>query len=145
MNRRTSSVRCRTSTSARAWVRQRTDKRDGYDDAHAFVSQCVEILRRMKPRASHFPLGSEYDNFLFAPIGDDRNGMPLSVVSLLGRMDLDPWEEAARLAGLSADAAVQKLALLLRALPDQSMLQADPDGAAIRLIALLPRRNDARA
>ena len=99
----------------------------------------------MKPRASHFPLGSEYDNFLFAPIGDDRNGMPLSVVSLLGRMDLDPWEEAARLAGLPADAAVQKLALLLRALPDQSMLQADPDGAATRLIALLPRRNDVRA
>jgi hypothetical protein len=99
----------------------------------------------MKPRASNSSLGSEYDNFLFAPIGDDRNGMTVSVVSLLGRMDLDPWEEAARLAGLSSDAAAQKLALLLRALPDQSMLQADPDGAATRLIALLPRRNDTRA
>ncbi len=97
----------------------------------------------MKRRASNSALGSEYDNFLFAPIGDDRNGMPLSVVSLLGRMDLDPWVEAASLASLSPEAAAQKLALHLRALPDQSMLHRDPDGAATRLIALLPRRNDA--
>jgi hypothetical protein len=99
----------------------------------------------MKSRTPHSPLGTEYDNFLFALIGDDRNGMPLSVVSLLGRMDLDPWEEAARLAGLAADAAVQKLALLLRALPAQSMPQLDPDGAAARLIALLPHRHDGTA
>jgi hypothetical protein len=69
--------------------------------------------------------------------------MPLSVVSLLGRMNLDPWEEAAILAGLSPEAAAQKLTLHLRALSDQSMLHMDPDGVATRLIALLPRRNDA--
>jgi hypothetical protein len=97
----------------------------------------------MKRPASYSPLGSEYDNFLFAPIGDDRNGMPLSVVSLLGRMDLDPWEEAASLASSSPEAAAQRLAVLLRALPDQSMLHPDPEGAATRLIALLPRRNHA--
>jgi hypothetical protein len=96
----------------------------------------------MKRRVSHSPLGSEYDKFLFAPIGDDRNGMTVSVVSLLGRMDLDPWEEAATLAGLSAESATQKLAVLLRALPDQSPLKPDPDVAAARLIALLPRRGD---
>jgi hypothetical protein len=96
----------------------------------------------MKRRVSHSPLGSEYDKFLFAPIGDDRNGMTVSVVSLLGRMDLDPWEEAATLAGLSAESAAQKLAVLLRALPDQSPLKPDPDVAAARLIALLPRRGD---
>jgi hypothetical protein len=94
---------------------------------------------QMTRSCSYSPLGSEYDDFLFAPIGVDRNGMLLSVVSLLGRMDLDPWEEAARLAGLSAQSAAQKLALFLRALPNP-MPQLDPDGAAARLIALLPRR-----
>ena len=93
----------------------------------------------MKRRVSKPPLGSEYDKFLFAPIGDDRNGMTVSVVSLLGRMDLDPWEEAATLAALPAESAAQKLAVLLRALPDQSPLKRDADGTAARLIALLPK------
>ena len=96
----------------------------------------------MKRRAVNSALGSEYDRFLFASIGDDRDAMPLSVVSLLGRMDLDPWEEAARLAGLSAECAAQKLAVLLRALPDQSPLRPDADSVAARLIALLPHRGD---
>lgn len=96
----------------------------------------------MKRRTSNPPLGSEYDNFLFEPIGEDRNGMPLSVVSLLARMDLDPWKEAASLSSLSPDAAAQKLALHLGTLADQSMLHRDPVGAAIRLIALLPGRTE---
>jgi hypothetical protein len=98
----------------------------------------------MKTQSSS-ALGYEYDNFLYAQIGDDRNGLPLSVVSLLGRMNLDPWEEAASLADKSAQSAAIELASLLRALPDQSLLHPDPDGAATRLIALLPRRNEASA
>jgi hypothetical protein len=39
-------------------------------------------------------LGSEFDDFLFAPIGEDRNGMLLSVLSALARLDIDPWQEA---------------------------------------------------
>lgn len=54
--------------------------------------------REMKPPASFATLGSEFDAFLFAAIGEDRNGMPLSVVSFLARMDLDPWYEASSLA-----------------------------------------------
>jgi hypothetical protein len=38
--------------------------------------------------------GSEYDDFLFASMGEDRNGLPLSVLSALARLDVDPWEEA---------------------------------------------------
>lgn len=45
----------------------------------------------MGPSPSNFLLGSEFDAFLFASVGDDRNGLPFSIVSLLGRMDLDPW------------------------------------------------------
>jgi hypothetical protein len=92
-------------------------------------------MKRFRPTSA---LGSEYDNFLFAPVGVESDGMLLSVVSLLGRRNLDPWEEAATLAGLSVNSAVQKLAMFLRALP-KPVPQLDPDGAAARLIALLPR------
>ena len=49
-------------------------------------------------------LASEFDNFLLAPIGDDNNGMQLSVLSALARLNVDPWEQAATLALLPADA-----------------------------------------
>ena len=39
-------------------------------------------------------LGREFDDFLFASIGDDRNGPSLSVFSALARLDVDPWKEA---------------------------------------------------
>ena len=39
-------------------------------------------------------LGCEFDRFLYASVGDDNNGMPLTVLSALARMDVDPWEEA---------------------------------------------------
>jgi hypothetical protein len=54
----------------------------------------------MAPSASVSHLGSEFDNFLFASIGESRNGMLLSVLSALARLDLDPWQEAAELARL---------------------------------------------
>jgi hypothetical protein len=94
----------------------------------------------MTPTASIAPLGFEFDNFLFALVGDDRNGMPLSVVSVLARMELDPWVEAASLADLPAETAARKLAAWLDALPDPSLKPASSDTRAARLIALLPQR-----
>lgn len=99
----------------------------------------------MNPPASTSRLKTEFDDFLFAPLGEDRNGLPLSIASLLGRMDLDPWHEADTLAGLPAEAAVHRLASLLAALPAASLKEADPDTMASRLIALLPRRTDSNA
>lgn len=86
-------------------------------------------------------LGSEFDDFLFAPIGDDRNDMPLSVLSALVRSDIDPWQEAAELAQLPVETAIQRLALLIAALPDWPSMHPDPGTIAARLIALLPRRS----
>ena len=94
----------------------------------------------MTPTASIPPLGSEFDDFLFAAVGEDRNGMPLSVVSVLARMDLDPWVEAAKLADQPATTAARKLAGWLDALADPAVNPASPDTRAVRLIALLPRR-----
>jgi hypothetical protein len=87
-------------------------------------------------------LGSEFDDFLFAPIGEERNGMLLSVLSALARLDIDPWEEAAKLARLPGEAATQRLASLIAALPDWPSAHLDPGSIAARLIALLPRRVD---
>jgi hypothetical protein len=42
-------------------------------------------------------LHSDLNGFLFAPIGKEESGVPLSVLSALTRLDLDPWAEGARL------------------------------------------------
>ncbi|HEY1899469.1 MAG TPA: hypothetical protein VGG49_06740 [Steroidobacteraceae bacterium] len=85
-------------------------------------------------------VGSEFDKFLFTPIGEDRNGLPLTVVSLLARMNLDPWQEAGTLAALPAEAAASRLASSLDTLTDPSLRQANPETAVLRLLALLPRQ-----
>jgi hypothetical protein len=93
----------------------------------------------MPHRASLSPLGSEFDGFLFAPIGEDSNGMKVSVVSALARLDIDPWEEAARLARLPGKAPIERLAALIAALPDGQPAHPDPRVVATRLAALLPK------
>lgn len=82
-------------------------------------------------------LGREFDDFLFSPIGEERNGSTLSVVSALARSDVDPWHEAAKLARLPRAAATERLASMIGALPDATSF--DNGTIAARLIALLPR------
>jgi hypothetical protein len=83
--------------------------------------------------------GSEFNEFLFAPIGEDKNGMLVSVLSGLARSDVDPWQEAAKLAQLPGETATKELAALIGALPDRAASYPDPRTIATRLIALLPR------
>jgi hypothetical protein len=82
----------------------------------------------------------ELDDFLYAPIGMERNEMPLSVLSALARLGLDPWKEATELSELPSDSATQRLATLIMHLPGGQWTQADSRGIAHRLIELLPRR-----
>src|SRR5271155_373945 len=91
-------------------------------------------------RSSLSVLGSEFDDFLFAPIGDDRNDMPLSVLSALARLDIDPWLEAAELARLPRETATQRLASSIAALPEGPSAHLEHGTIAARLIALLPRQ-----
>jgi hypothetical protein len=86
------------------------------------------------------PLGSEFEAFLFAPIGEDKNGVLVSVLSALARSDVDPWEEAAQLAQLPEEIATRKLTSLIAALPAGRSARPDPGAIALRLIALLPCR-----
>jgi hypothetical protein len=93
----------------------------------------------MTHSASAPQLGSEFNDFLFALVGDDRNGMRLSVLSALARLDVDPWEEAANLTRLPAKTAPERLTSLIAALPDRLSARRDPATIAARLIGLLPR------
>ena len=97
-------------------------------------------MARVMRSTSASPLGSEFDDFLFASIGEDRNDMPLSVVSALARLDVDPWREAASLAQLPKAIATERLALLIAALADGLSARRDSGAIAARLIALLPHQ-----
>jgi len=83
---------------------------------------------------------SEFDAFLYASIGLENDGAFLSVLSALARTDVDPWEEAARLAHLPRAAASRFLANLISAQPGDSVARGDPTMQAERLSALLPSR-----
>jgi hypothetical protein len=81
----------------------------------------------------------EFDPFLFASIGDERNGMSLSVLSALARLDVDPWLEAASSARAPNDVAIERMTLLISRLPEKPVGLLDPRAIADGLIALLPR------
>jgi hypothetical protein len=91
----------------------------------------------MKPAMSTFLRDSTFDTFLFAEVGEEQNGMLLSMVSALARLDLDPWREAASLSRLSAQAAGERLTSLLSSLPS-SQLKVLAPATVIRLVGLLP-------
>ena len=86
------------------------------------------------------PLGSEFDAFLFAPIGEEKNGMLLSVLSALARLDVDPWREAAELARMPKTAANRRVTSLIAELEFASTAPVEPETVALRLIELLPPR-----
>jgi hypothetical protein len=92
----------------------------------------------MTRSASAFFQGHEFDSFLLAPIGEEKNGMLLSVLSALARRDIDPWQEAARLSRLPRAVATDSLCAVIAALPAGVAHPADPRSIAERLIALLP-------
>lgn len=94
----------------------------------------------MTHSASGSLLGTEFDDFLFAPIGVDRNGMVISVLSALARLGVDPWEEAAKLTRLPGATAAKKLTSLIAAQPDTPSAPLDSGTTAAHLLALLPRR-----
>lgn len=105
------------------------------------VSNYLVTVGELMMRAAAMSIpAAEFNEFLFAPIGEDRNGMLVSVLSALVRLDVDPWLEAARLAQLPGEAATQRLASLIGSLSDRDTSSLDPPKIAERLIALLPRK-----
>ncbi len=80
-----------------------------------------------------------FDTFLFAPVGEDRNGTLVSVLSALARFGVDPWHEAEALTDLPKTDAADRLDKMILALADVPSASADHHGIATRLIALLPQ------
>lgn len=97
----------------------------------------VEIARPARAAI----MGSEYEAFLYATIGSESYGNTLSVLSAMARMNIDPWREAASLAGLSGKAAANRLATLIAALPGRPSAPDEAETTATRLIKLLPQQN----
>ena len=98
----------------------------------------------MKSPASIPQPQSEFGAFLFAEICDEQNGMPLSVVSALTRLGVDPWKEAARLAALPSRTAAEALAAMIERIAGAAGQRPDAAKIAAGLIELLPRGGSAR-
>ena len=88
-------------------------------------------------------LHSDLNDFLFAPVGEEQNGVTLSVVSALTRLGLDPWEQAARLTPLPKARAAEALATLIARLPIRRTLSSDDLAISQRLVELLPDQKSA--
>jgi hypothetical protein len=83
-------------------------------------------------------LHSDLNEFLFASVGDEQNGMPLNVMSALTRLGIDPWEEASRLAALPKAAAAESLAPVIARMPVGRPRLSDNLALSQGLVALLP-------
>lgn len=93
---------------------------------------------------SEFALGhSEFNEFLFASIGEEPNGLQLTVLSALARLGFDPWREAARLSALPAETAAGALATALAALPEGGWKASESTAIATRLVNCLPKHGAA--
>jgi len=94
-------------------------------------------------RARFSTLNASYEEFLFAQVCEEANGMRLSVLSALARMNVDPWEEATRLAAMPKAIAEKTLLSSLDLVSGKSW--KSPEAAAIvaRLVRLLPQADEA--
>lgn len=88
-------------------------------------------------------LHSELNDFLFAELGEEKNGSPLSVLSALTRLGADPWAEGARLSELPRDAAARALVTMIAMFPPEKRSFSEAMGLAEKLAGLLPQRLDA--
>lgn len=84
------------------------------------------------------PNPPEFERFLYASVGEDRNGYVVTVLSTLARLGLDPWKETADLVTLGRDAARTRLGTLLARFRDVPTLASDHSRVARDLSQLLP-------
>ena len=83
-------------------------------------------------------LSPSFNAFLFATVCEGRDEAPVSVISALARLDLDPWTEAAELASMPAAGAAERLSSLLAGVSDGPAALPDRETLAARLVGLLP-------
>lgn len=86
-------------------------------------------------------LHSKLNDFLFAQMGEEESGAPLSVLSALTRLGIDPWAEGARLSDLQRNVAAQVLVPMIAMFPKEGRRSSEVLALAERLAALLPQRD----
>jgi hypothetical protein len=80
------------------------------------------------------------ERFLGAAVGEDRTGTSVSVLSMLARLNVDPWIEASALAKMQKAPAQRRLETLLARFEDVPTLLSDQGRVASTLLAFLPSR-----
>ena len=83
---------------------------------------------------------AQYDAFLFTALCEDDE-ISLTVLSLLARQDFDPRQEAARLAQLSKEQAINSLASKIWKSDSERWTPSAASILAARLIELLPSQH----
>lgn len=83
---------------------------------------------------------TRFDAFLLASLRE-TDEMTLTVLSLLARQDIDPWQEANRLTQLSGAEAVNSLAARIWKSDSEQWSPSEASMLAARLIKLLPSHN----
>jgi hypothetical protein len=99
----------------------------------------------MTLRRPYRALRPDLDAFLFARVGEEIEGVSLSVISALVRLGLDPWKEAGRLSSLSSREAAEQMARLIAELPGSFRPLEEARDIARHLVGLLPKHDTARA
>src|SRR5581483_6870390 len=93
----------------------------------------------MNNHLSGWGLTTLFDRFLFASVCEDRNGLPLSVLSALVRINCDPWKEAARLAAMPKAKAEISLVSSLHLAAANGWDPAQANMISAHLVSLLPQ------
>jgi hypothetical protein len=93
----------------------------------------------MALRPEYSLVHSEFNDFLFALVGQEKSGMQLTVLSALARFGFDPWREAARLSELTKEAATSALAAVISELPEGNWKGLNSRSIGVRLVERLPK------
>lgn len=81
---------------------------------------------------------SGLNEFLFAEVGTELNGSPLTVLSVLARLGQDPWAVAARWVKLPKAAAIDFLTSSISQMPLSPKALVEAPATAARIVLLLP-------
>jgi len=86
---------------------------------------------------------SVFNDFLYAPVGEEENGMVLTALSALARLGVDPWDEAARLSEMPQETATKRLTSIISGVPHGQWAASAVGDIAARLASLLPGKQAA--
>jgi len=103
-----------------------------------FIAHICDVREPTIPRSAFSLRTSAFNNFLYAPVGEEGNGMVLTMLSALARCGVDPWREAARLSELPREATAKRLVPIISGMPGGQWAQSEVGDIAARLADLLP-------